>query len=79
MRQRPAVHQFQLATQRYPVGNPRSDQAFVVEQLSDVMRRRLALNRRVGGEDDFGKRARFFNPRDQLRNADGLRPEAVQR
>lgn len=38
MRQRAAVHQLQLAPQRHAMGDARSDQAFVAQQLGDVMR-----------------------------------------
>ena len=79
MRQRAAVDQLQLTAQRHAVGNPRGDQAFVVEQLRDVVRRRFAFHCGVGGEDDFGKGPRLFYPRHQLRNADRFRPQAIQR
>src|SRR5471032_877970 len=78
MRQCPAIHQFQLPTQWHTMSDARSDQAFVAEQLGDVMRRGLAFHRRVGGENDFGERARLFYPGEQLRNADGFRPKSVE-
>ncbi|MNY76120.1 hypothetical protein D3C86_2155970 [compost metagenome] len=60
------------------MGNARSDQAFAAEQLSDVMRRRFTFHGRVGGEDDFRERAGLFDPRQQLRDTDSFRAQAVK-
>lgn len=79
MRQRSTIHQLKLPSQWHAVGDAGGDQAFVVQQLGDVMGGGFAFDRRVGGEDDFRERARLFDPRDQLWNADGFRPQAVER
>ena len=74
-----AIHQLQLAPQRHAMGDARGDQAFVGQQLGNVVCGRLAFHRRVGGQDHFGKSALCFDARHQLRNADGFRAQAVQR
>src|SRR3990167_1611155 len=78
MRQGSAVDQLQLTTERHAVGDTRSDQPLVSQQLGNVMRRRLAFHGRVRSQDDLGKTA-LGNTHQQIRNADGLWPQAVER
>ena len=79
MGQGAAIHQLQLAAQRHAMGDPRGDQALLIEQLGDVVRGRLALHCRVGRQDHFAETALLLDPRHQLRNADRLRPQAIER
>src|SRR5689334_23761850 len=79
MRQRAPIHQFQLTTERYAVGDARGDQAFAAEQLGDVVRSGFTFHGRVGGQNDFSESTGLFDPRHQLRNADSLRAQTVER
>ncbi|MNF15472.1 hypothetical protein D3C80_2181000 [compost metagenome] len=60
------------------MGNTRGDQALVSQQLGNVMGRCFAFHRGVGGEDHLAEISRL-DARQQIRNAYGLGPQAVER
>ena len=65
-----------------PAGDPGDAADLAGQALVEVHRRRLALERRVGGEDDLDERrrlGRLVDAREQLPDLQPVRPDPVDR
>ena len=74
----PSVDVFQFAAQGYAVGDSRDLGARTLQRLLDVVRRRLALNRGIRGENHFRGAARPDMVR-QFRQTEFLGSDTVDR
>ena len=77
-RQRAFVEIIQFAADRHAVGEAGAFDAEMGKKVGDVMRRRLAVDRGVDGEDHLPDAA-FRDAPDQFRNVEVVRPDAVER
>src|ERR1700733_7993794 len=78
MRQRAAIDVFKLTADRHPVRDATRAHALRGCDLAEEMGRRLALNRRIGGENELAHTASGEN-RGELAHAELLRPDPVER
>ena len=53
MRQRPAVHVFEFTAERNAVRDPARLDIMPFGQVGEIVRGRVALDRRIGGDDHF--------------------------
>src|SRR4030066_26823 len=77
-RQRAAISGLKFAPYGHPIGDARGADIAGMRQLADVVRSGFALDRQVGGENDFFHLP-FVEQRLKTMDADLVRPDSIER